>query len=370
MTVAVVCECWNGKTTMTRFWKREEESSPGREKVAWPLFRRAFTLIELLVCITIIGVLVALLLPAVSMSRETARGLSCRNNLKQIGIALQMYDSSDGCFPPTFVTSASENATGSGASWSIHGRLMPYLDGGVAAERIDLDLDWHDQVDTGVTAMRIPVFLCPSESNDYYRTKNGKPYVSPHTYGFNFGTWMVYDPAENIGGDGAFTVNRGTISSEIADGLSTTLAVAEVKAYQSYIRNGDDPGEAVPNSPVDLAGLSGQMKLGPSITKNTGHTVWPDGRVHHSGFTTVFTPNTRVAYQYEGAEYDIDFTSQQEGKSDSRRTYAAITSRSYHPGSVNILLMDGSVRSVDDDVSPTVWRSLGTRGGGELVGEY
>ena len=174
---------------------------------------------------------------------------------------------------------------------------------------------------------------------------------------------MVYDPATETVGDGAFVVNRGTSTAEFRDGLSNTLAVAEVKAYQSYVRNTNDPGATVPTTPADLAGLSGQLK-------HTGHTVWPDGRVHHSGVTTVFTPNTRVSYLSGEAEYDIDFNSQQEGKSASRITYAAITSRSHHSGMVNVLVMDGSVRSMADGIEVTVWRAFGTRRGGEVVGEY
>jgi len=333
----------------------------------WRVFgtrsQTGFTLVELLVSIGIIGVLAALLLPAVQASREAARNMACRNNLKQIGLALHNYQTANSSFPPTFCTTPLENATGTGASWSIHGRLLPYLEQSSAYGQVDLDVDWHQQVVTGVTAMRIPVFLCPSEPNDEYRLKNGHPYVSPHTYGFNFGTWLVYDPATGRVGDGAFLVNRGTRAAEFRDGLSNTLAVAEVKAYQPYIRNTNDPGATAPTAPADLAGISGQLK-------ETGHTVWPDGRVHHSGVTTAFTPNTRVSYLSGGTEYDIDFNSQQEGKSASRITYAAVTSRSYHPGMVNVLLMDGSVRSVADGVDATTWRALGTRRGGEGIGGF
>jgi len=207
------------------------------------------------------------------------------------------------------------------------------------------------------------VYLCPSEPNSHCRKKDGKPYVAPHTYGFNLGTWMVYDPSTETLGDGAFVVNRGSRARDIRDGFSNTLAVAEVKAYQSYVRNTNDPGTAVPASPAGLDAVSGQLK-------HTGHTVWPDGRVHHSGVTTVFTPNTKVSYLSDGIEHDIDFNSQQEGKSATRITYAAITSRSHHSGMVNVLLMDGSVRSIADGIDVTIWRALGTRQGGEVVGEY
>ena len=334
-----------------------------RQRVLRTRPKSGFTIVELLVSISIIGILIALLLPAVQAAREAARRISCRNNLKQIGLALHNYQSINSSFPPTFCTTPLENAAGTGASWSVHGRLLPQLDQGNAYDKIDLDADWHQQVETGVTFMKVPVFLCPSEPNDHSRTNGGSTYVAPHTYGFNFGTWLVYDPATETVGDGAFVINRGTAIPEFRDGLSNTLAVAEVKAYQSYVRNTQSPGSKAPTTPADLAGLSGQLK-------RTGHAVWPDGRVHHSGVTTVFTPNTRVSYLSGGAEYDIDFNSQQEGKSASRITYAAITSRSYHPGMVNVLLMDGSVRWMADSVDETVWRALGTRQGGEVFGAF
>ncbi len=104
------------------------------------------------------------------------------------------------------------------------------------------------------------------------------------------------------------------------------------------------------------------------IHKNTGHTEWPDGRVHHSGFTTVFTPNTIVAYEYNGNTYDIDFNSVQEGKRDDQSPFAAITARSYHSGGiVNVVFLDGSVRTTDKAISLDVWQALGTIDGGEIV---
>ena len=126
----------------------------------------------------------------------------------------------------------------------------------------------------------------------------------------------------------------------------------------------------MPTSPAQVAGLvgGGQFKLGPTINDNTGHTEWCDGRVHHSGITTVFAPNTYVAYAHsDGNTYDVDYNSMQEGRSATERTYAAVTSRSYHPGVVNACLMDGSVRSISETIELTVWRALGTRQGGEVV---
>lgn len=332
--------------------------------------RRGFTLIELLVAIAIIAILIALLLPAVQQAREAARRASCRNNFKQIGLALHNYVSSNRSLPPSFVTTPEKNAAGIGASWSIHGRLLPFLDQAGAVSKVNLDVDWHLQVASGITSFRVPGYLCPSEPNDYIRIRGGAPYVAPTTYGFNMGSWLVYDPVSGQRGNGSFTVNGGVRPASFVDGMSNTLAAAEVRAYQSYIRNSPDPGSAIPVSPLFFASVTGERKLGKTANLNTGHTVYPDGRVHHTGFTTVFTPNTKVPYILDGATYDIDFTSRQEGKSDTQITYAAVTSRSYHTGSVNVLLADGSTRTISENIDGKTWRALGTRNGEERMGAF
>lgn len=332
--------------------------------------QRGFTLVELLVVIAIIGILIALLLPAVQAAREAARRSSCSNNLKQIGLALHNYLSPNRSFPPSFCIRRGTVLTGNNGSWSIHGRLLPYLEQASAYDQVRLDIAWDAQLATGVPQLRIPTYVCPSDVNDTVRIKNGAPFIYPQTYGFNFGTWLIYDPATGRGGDGAFYVNSRTRPADIRDGLSNTLAAAEVKAFTSYFRNTADPGVAVPTSPVQIAGFAsgGQFKLGPETNSNTGHTEWCDGRVHHSGITTVFAPNTYVEYVHsDGNSYDVDYNSMQEGKNATQRTYAAVTSRSYHPGVVNACLMDGSVRAISETIDLTVWRALGTRHGGEVV---
>ena len=210
--------------------------------------------------------------------------------------------------------------------------ILPYIERANDYARVELEEDWHAQVGSGVPAQTIPVYLCPSEPHTDVRINDGLPYVHPITYGFNLGSWFIYDPRTYRVGDGAFCVSTPTRPRDFVDGLTQTLSAAEVKAYTSYVRNTDDPGPIVPDKPAHLQRFTGDFKLGPFWVNNTGHTVWTDGRVHHSGFTTVFGPNTPVNYTHDGRVYDIDLNSQQEGRSLTRPTYAAVTAEAITRG--------------------------------------
>jgi type II secretory pathway pseudopilin PulG len=112
-----------------------------------------FTLIELRAVVSVTSLLVALLLPAVQAARGAARKMSCSNNIRQMGFALHNHATINSSLPPTFCTTPLENAAGTGGLWSIHGRLLPYLEQGNAYDQIDLGEDWHRQAGTGVTFM-------------------------------------------------------------------------------------------------------------------------------------------------------------------------------------------------------------------------
>ncbi len=320
--------------------------------------RRGFTLIELLVVIAIISILIGLLLPAVQKVRETASRMKCQNNLKQSGLALHNYESAAGHFPPL----GDYNTAGNTVYWSAHTRLLPYVEQESLQRLIDFTLPISQQPQ--VAKVRVPHLLCPSEPNDRARP-DGPTFIHyPANYGFNAGLWHTFQPPTGVG-SGVFSVNRTTRIADITDGTSNTLGMAEVKAFTPYLRDGGNPAgaAAAPSLPADVAGYGGEFKI------DSGHTEWVDARVHQTGFTTTFPPNTKVPYTTGGVGYDIDFNSLREGRSATAPTYAVVTSRSHHTGGVNALMMDGSVRFAASSVSQDTWRSMGTRAGGEVVGE-
>ena len=332
-----------------------------------PRAKTAFTLVELLVVIAIIAVLIALLLPAVQAAREAARRMSCTNNIKQIGVALHNFESSHRHFPSSWRPVV--GPLGSVDGWSAQAQLLPYLEQLQLHDTIDFDLSYNvTSIAIGanpaqpVGSVRVPTYLCPSETGDRMRLKNGSPYFYPLNYGMNVGTWFVFQPNVKIRGNGAFYPANYTQPRDFRDGLSNTVAVAEVKAWTPYFRNAAHDNPTLPNAPVAVQSLGGDFKT------NSGHTEWVDGRSHQSGVTAVFSPNTKVPYvNNDGTEYDVDWTNQQEGKSDSVGTYAAVTSRSHHAGGVNAGLMDGSVRFISDSVELEVWRYSFTRAGEETA---
>lgn len=322
--------------------------------------RAGFTLVELLVVIGIIGMLVALLLPAIQAARESARRSQCSNNLKQVGLALQNYLSAVKRFPPITVLPIGQPFQ----PWSAHARLLPYLEETGLATLVDFKKSPEFTGNPQAAKTRVAVYMCPDEINDRERATPTLTYY-PLNYVFNQGTWFIYNPATAEVGDGAFMPNKAFRPSDITDGLSHTLAASEVKAYQPNIWDTlkpDMPGVAAPILPSDLTPYFG------GTFDSNGHTEWVEGDVHETGFTTTFTPNTVVPYAAaNGVTYDIDLTSMRDGESATALTYAAVTARSYHPGAVNALLLDGSVRAIDDGVELRVWRAIGTRAGGEVA---
>ncbi len=329
---------------------------------AAPIHRPAFTLVELLVVIAVIGTLIALLLPAVQAAREAARRSQCSNNLRQDVLAVQNYLSAQKSTPPSVDLSLS-----TGASWSAFARLLPYMEQASLRSLIDFRFNYKDLTNAPqhaqVSALKIPMYFCPDEEHGEPKVGSTQTHFPP-TYAVNQGTWLIWDAATRTGGNGAFAVNTKLSDKSFTDGLSNTLAISEVKSYQAKLSDASNPTDlnaAPPATPAAVVAYGGTLGT-------TGHTEWVDGKVHETGFTAAFTPNTQALYSDGTGQYDVDFISKKENLVAPSTTFAAVTSRSYHSGGlVNTAMMDGSVRSFTSDVELLVWRALATRDGDEVV---
>ena len=327
---------------------------------------RGFTLVELLVVIAIIGALVALLLPAVQMAREAARKMSCTNNLKQLALAMQNYEDARKQFPPAWKTTR-PSPSGKIDGWSAQAQLLPYLEEGALYQYVDFNSSYklatiisiNNQL-LPLSGARVEVFICPSEKNDERRLSSNGETNYPINYGANEGVWLVHNPRRPGLGKGAFFPDSRLKPRDFHDGMSNTLAFAEVKAYTPYFRNAGFDNPSIPR-PEETCSLGGQFK------RNSGHTEWVDGRVHQTGFTTAYPPNMSTSCPIDDRLLDVDWTNMQEGKSATIATFATVTARSYHPSGVNAAMMDGSVHYFSNGIDLRTWRGLSTRQEGERV---
>ena len=342
--------------------------------------RSGFTLIELLVVIAIIGVLIALLLPAVQAAREAARKVQCTNNLKQIGLGLMNYESSIGVFPPTTILIPAPGGYGTysfQSSWSAFARSTPYLEQKAVFDSINFNFTYSAPANQTVTLTQLSYLYCPSDGAPHFDDASmGGTGDATTSYGTCDGDWYVYSvnwtavPSLGPQNKSLYGPDYSRKIAQVTDGLSNTMAVSEGTIGHLQARhcgdssNGGQPSDAsagtwspfnVPrpgaNSVAALASLVSSCGHNP---KPVGHTRWSNGGVYYSGFTTANTPNQKI---------DWDWTDENDGGP----TYMSLSASSFHPAGVNVLFGDGSVRFLKDSIDPTVYRGLGTIGGNEVI---
>lgn len=331
--------------------------------------RRGFTLIEVLVVIAIIGLLIALLLPAVQSARESARRIHCTNNIKQLGLAIHQYIDSTGVLPPSMVLAGSGTTISWSNGWSIQMRILPAIEQGPTFNSINFSVAYQQHQNTTATGQVIPTFLCPSEANQQPTSHQTFGNVGINNYGWCMGDWFVWGsfggPSPNRS---AFGPNQSRKWADFTDGLSQTILLGEVKSYQPYLRDCgglsqiSDPTN-IPSPNANPAQVVPEYNGSGCTLKPDGHAEWVDGGVHHTGLTTAWTPNKVTPGR---GLPDLDINGQREKVGGP--SFAAITARSYHPGGVNVLLGDGSVRFIKSTIAGNTWRALGTVAGGEVIG--
>jgi prepilin-type N-terminal cleavage/methylation domain-containing protein/prepilin-type processing-associated H-X9-DG protein len=332
--------------------------------------RRGFTLIELLVVIAIVAVLIGLLLPAVQAAREAARRIQCTTNLKQIGLAVHSYHSAFDVLPPVGSVDINGNSSGSGLvpqTASIHLRLLNYLEHEAVYDAYNFklgDVLYGNAVaaNTTVIATAIAGYLCPSDSNPGSTGNLAGGYAVPITcvnYAINAGTNRVYSGGATngvawwLGGHIGYGCRINLAS--VADGTSNTALFSEwVKGTSGQNARGKNMVYAIAS--YNNGGYQADHALCISSTtvlwdhKGEYWTLQDTGR--GGPYYHVMPPNKPACAKSAGF-----------GNVDS-----FIGPGSFHPGGVNVLLLDGSIRMIKEGVALNLWNALGTRAGGEVSG--
>ncbi|QDU55881.1 DUF1559 domain-containing protein [Aeoliella mucimassa] len=325
--------------------------------------RSGFTLVELLVVIAIIGILVALLLPAVQSAREAARRNSCKNNLKQMGLALLNYENAYGVLPG--------GQTDSSLYYSVNTQILPYMEQGTTHDRIEFDKFIYDTSSANPTIAQVQpeVYLCPSDpqqgGNAYsWSGSSGSTFMGWTNYHSNAGSWVrlggwdgVFGPMNDTAGKPAFKPLR---LARVVDGTSNTVAFAEVaNGLAPDIASGTGTGDPIADcfefgSPPSgkLAAVQNQF-----LEKDwrTAAVPW-SGEWRFRGYPWVEGTMWRTWYNHLLPPNSVCW------RPDSWWEIVSPAS-SYHAGVVNAVKLDGSVDSVPEDIDPIVWTDMGTRDG-------
>ncbi len=330
---------------------------------------RGFTLIELLVVIAIIAVLIALLLPAVQAAREAARRAQCVNNLKQMGLAVHNYHSSQNVFPLSNAVAYSDpGAQTDWGTWSGQAMMLPYMEQTQIFN--SMNFAWTSWYNTGgsinATAFNtvIASFMCPSDS------ESGRGGINSY-----YGSYGVTTDIWNTDSTGMFSHKSAYGIRDCTDGSSNTICWGEALINNTINnrakwRSGVTPtsnsaGTNIDANSVmagvlsDLATCTQNWNAGSNISGNNKGWRWGTGSPGITMFNTIVTPNSQIN-PWSGCRF---------GCSGCGNDYAQyVTSSSLHSGGVNVCMSDGSVRFIKNSVSTPVWWAIGTRADGEVVG--
>lgn len=301
--------------------------------------RKGFTLIELLVVIAIIGILVALLLPAVQAAREAARRTECANNLKQFGLALHTYHDSQKSFPPGRWGGAG------GRVYGPHGLLLQYMEQSNVHQLINFRKFWDDPENAAARATTVATFLCPSDPQG-----SAPPGWAGNNYQHNEGSDLAMS-------SGTFFHSSYIRMADIVDGTSQTAAFSErfkgdwSNAIATERSDMFSPGgsPATPDDAMKVCANLDYKNLAYQRFSNSG-APWLAGTADHFvGYQHISPPQSRSCHFPPGK--------------------SARSANSGHPGGVNLLACDGAVAFISKTIDLRIWRGMGTREGREVTNE-
>jgi len=330
--------------------------------------RRGFTMVELLVVIAIIGLLISLLLPAVQSARESSRRTHCQNNLHQLALAAQSFADVKGRLPPgsdAKPNPANPDHPHTFFRWSVLAHLTPYIEQAAAHDLLNMKVPLY--VDSKVSVENVnavnqvlPMFLCPSDI--------GRPVA----YGFAPTNYAACGGSGKDGGtpfdtDGAFFVNSEVRFGQIPDGLSNTVAFSEstLGTGRESFSMASEANRQTDYAFVFLAPLTEAACKNPffwNVTNRRGF-AWVNGEYRCATYNHYLPPNSP----------QHDCISNRTNTNDLTLKYSVYgwrAARSKHPGGVNVAMIDGSTRFIQEGIEPLIWRGISTRKGDEPLPEF